>query len=127
VNGNLSLLRIAYIANIIILVPVCWSMFRSSGVSDVFGGIVENSEGLRLLVGSLWLAILGASIVGLAYPGPLRIVLLLQVAYKATWLISFIVPRLREGSPVPTGISVVFAAIVLTYPVIFWAATRSSS
>jgi hypothetical protein len=123
-EGNFALLRIAYVANIAILTPVCWSMFIGSGVAGVFGGVVENSDGLRLLVASIWLTILGASAVGLAQPQALRLLLLVQVAYKAIWLGSYIIPRIIAGSPVPTGIATVFALIVLTYPVIYWAAFR---
>ena len=101
------------------LVDVRWS-----GVAGVFDGVVENSDGLRLLVASIWLTILGASAVGLAQPQALRLLLLIQVAYKAIWLGSYVVPRIVAGSPVPTGIATVFALIVLTYPVIYWAASR---
>ncbi len=45
-----GLLRIAYAANILILLPVCWGMFLGSGVAGVFEGKVDESAGLRLLV-----------------------------------------------------------------------------
>jgi hypothetical protein len=117
-----SFLRIAYAANILILVPVCWAMFFDRGVEAVFQNAVTDSDGLRLLVGSLWAAILFASVAGLACPFFFAPVLLIQVFYKATWLLTFVVPLLgTENAAVPTGISVCFGLIVLTYPFLFWA------
>ena len=55
-------LRIAYAANLLILFPVCWSMFFGRGMTSVFEGKVAESDGLRLLVGSLWFTILTASV-----------------------------------------------------------------
>ncbi|MBK7840874.1 MAG: hypothetical protein IPJ49_25000 [Candidatus Obscuribacter sp.] len=65
-----NLLRIAYIANIIILTPVLFSMFADGGQKSIraFQGTVTNSDGLRLLVASLWFAILIMSIIGLWLP-----------------------------------------------------------
>jgi hypothetical protein len=54
-----GLLKVAYTANIAILLPVCWAMFSGRGVQTVFQGTVDESAGLRLLVGSLWAAIFG--------------------------------------------------------------------
>lgn len=114
-----GLLRIAYGANVVILVPVVWSMFFSGCTTGVFEGKVADSEGLRLLVGSLWLAILLASVAGLAAPGFFAPVLLVQVVYKSVWLGAYVWPA-RDAAGIPLGISTIFAAIVLTYPVLFW-------
>jgi hypothetical protein len=65
---NLNLLRLAYVANIVILVPVVHAMLFGRGVEAVFEGRVEESAGLRLMVGSLWAAILLASVFGLSRP-----------------------------------------------------------
>jgi hypothetical protein len=118
---NAAVLRIAFSANIVILVPVCWSMFVGNATA-VFGGTVADSTGLRLLVGSLWTAILVASIAGLAQPAYFAPVILIQVFYKAMWLVTYVLPTTRAGRDVPTGISIVFLVIVLTYPVLFWLA-----
>ncbi len=114
-----SLLRIAYAANILILVPVASSMFFSGGTSGVFEGKVPDSEGLRLLVGSLWFAILLGSAAGLALPAIFAPLLLVQIVYKATWLITYVWPN-RDDPGVPMGISVIFLGIVLTYPLLLW-------
>lgn len=118
-----TFLRIAYVANILILLPVCWAMFVGSGVESVFQGTVAESSGLRLLVGSLWSAILIASIAGLVYPMFFAPVLLIQVIYKAIWLAVFVGPSLAEQSTrIPYGVAICFVLIVLIYPFLFWAA-----
>ena len=114
------LLQIAYGANIAILVPVCFAMFRGRGVTGVFEGVVDESAGLRLLVGSLWVAILVASIAGLSVPRFFAPVLLIQIIYKALWLAVFVGPLIATGKPWPTGISTCFALIAISYPFLFW-------
>lgn len=116
---GLLALRLAYGANIVILVPVCWAMF-SGRLDAVFQGAVPPSDGLRLLVGSLWLAILLASAAGLAVPRFFAPVLLVQIVYKAIWLAVFVAPLIRAGAPnVPWGIAATFAGIVLVWPFLF--------
>jgi hypothetical protein len=116
-----NLLKIAYSANILILVPVCWSMFAGRGVQAVFQGAVTESAGLRLLVGSLWASILAASLAGLFCPRFFAPVLLIQIFYKALWLGVFVAPLLNsQNSKLPFGIAMCFALIVITYPFLFW-------
>jgi hypothetical protein len=117
-----GLLRIAYAANILILVPVCWGMFLGGGVASVFEGKVEESAGLRLLVGSLWFAILACSIAGLAMPKLFAPLLVVQIIYKSLWLFVFVAPLVAAGrsGDVPWGISASFIAIVATYPFLLW-------
>ncbi len=117
-----GLLRIAYAANILILVPVCWGMFLGGGVASVFEGKVDESAGLRLLVGSLWFAILACSIVGLAMPKLLAPLLVMQIIYKSLWLLVFVAPLVAagRGGDVPWGLSASFLAIVATYPLLLW-------
>jgi hypothetical protein len=117
-------LMLAYGFNIIILLPVCYNMLFGSGVARVFEGRVAESAGLRLLVGSLWSAILVGSIAGLVWPTFFAAILPVQVFYKTLWLITFVLPLRRAGTPIPVGISCVFAVIAITYPLIFWASTR---
>ncbi|MEO1657231.1 MAG: hypothetical protein AAFR65_05870 [Pseudomonadota bacterium] len=119
-----SWLRVAYAANIVILVPVCFGMFAGGGVNTVFEGKVPESQGLRLLVGSLWLAILLSSAAGLFWPAVLLPVILIQIIYKSTWLLTYVVPAIRSGGlkQVPWGITMTFILIVATYPVLVWLA-----
>lgn len=114
----------AYAANILILVPVCWGMFHGGGVGTVFEGAVAESAGLRTLVGSLWFAILAASVLGLRWPQFFLPVILVQLIYKTLWLAVFVRPLLREGAPVPAGVAGSFCAIILTYPALVWLAAR---
>jgi hypothetical protein len=114
----------AYIANILILAPVCYAMVAGSGVAGVFEGKVAESAGLRLMVGSLWLAILLASLAGLRWPAFFAPVVLIQIVYKATWLAAFVLPLWQAGQPIPGGITAVFVGIVIAYPVLLWMAAR---
>lgn len=120
-----ALLRLAYLANILILVPVCWAMFFGNAMASVFQGTVTDSLGLRLLVGSLWAAILSASVFGLFMPVLFAPLLLVQIIYKALWLTLFVLPLVLAGKPAPWGIASIFAAIVLTYPFVLWRAWSS--
>lgn len=119
-----SILWLPYAANIVILVPVVWSMFMSGGTVGVFEGKVEDSPGLRLMVGSLWLAILIGSVAGFAAPRFFLPLLLVQIVYKAAWLIAFVLPFWRAGGwdAVPSGITAVFIAIVFVWPFFVWRA-----
>lgn len=124
---NPGWLRPAFVLNILILVPVCYSMFLGSGVATVFDGLVQESVGLRIMTGSLWFAILIASIAGLAWPAFFAPIMMAQVIYKALWLAVFIVPAFQQGgwNAVPIGISACFAIIVVTYPVLMFLAART--
>jgi hypothetical protein len=114
----------AYALNTLVLVPVVYSMFAGAGVANVFEGKVADSPGLRLLVASFWCAILLASLAGLVWPQFFAPLLLVQILYKALWLMVFVVPLMRSDMSWPVGISAVFAFIVLTYPVLIWLAIR---
>lgn len=118
-NPNLFL-QIAYLANIIILIPVCYGLLFGRGVASVFSGVVIESEGLRLMVASLWLSILIASIAGLFVPRFVAPVLIIQIIYKSVWLIAFVLPLIAHGKSWPVGIGICFMGIVLTYPILFW-------
>ena len=86
---------------------------------------MEESSGWRVLVGSLWTAILALSILGLFAPERYAPVLLLQFVYKTIWLLVYAAPRLlrREYASIPWGIVVSFAAVVVVWPFIIpWSA-----
>lgn len=115
-------LQIPYALNIAILTPVCLAMFTGRGQVAVFQGAVSASRGLELLVGSLWLSILVASVAGLLLPRLFAPLLAMQVVYKLAWLLTFVVPAASAKAPMPTGIAACFAGIVLTWPVFLWLA-----
>ncbi|WP_282946630.1 MULTISPECIES: hypothetical protein [unclassified Sphingopyxis] len=111
------LLRLAYGANILILLPVVTALLWS-GTAAVFGPGVPESAGLRLLVAALWGAILLCSVIGLAWPRPMMGILLLQILYKTGWLLTFVLPAIRASEPVPWGPTLVFIPIILLWPLI---------
>jgi hypothetical protein len=114
----------AYAFNILILVPVCYSLFFGGGMAAVFEGKVSESDGLRLMVGSLWTAILIASVAGLIWPTFFAPVIIIQIIYKSLWLLAFVLPLFMAGQPIPVGVVGTFAIIVASYPVLFWMAVR---
>ena len=115
-----TLLRLAYAANILILLPVLFVLHRDRGAASlaVFDRTVANSDGLRQLVMALWLAIAACSALGLLAPRFFLPVLLLQVFYKSAWLVSFVLPRLRRvgRKAVPWGVTISFLVIVALWP-----------
>lgn len=117
-----NILVYAYAANILILLPVLFSMFTDSGGKSIraFQGRVENSEGLRLLVACLWSSILLLSCLGLICPERFVAVLMLQVVYKSLYLLLYILPKFRrEGAgSIPGGLTASFVLIVIVYPVL---------
>jgi hypothetical protein len=126
--NSINLLKIAYAANIVILAPVISAMFGERGITNVFDGRVDESLGLRLLVASLWTAILLGSIAGLWWPRFFAAVLPIQIIYKSLWLAVFVVPLAQRSGwdAVPKGISITFLIIVVTYPFILWFAMRGN-
>lgn len=126
--SSINLLKVAYAANIVILIPVVYAMFFGHGARDVFDGQVDESLGLRLLVACLWSAILLGSAAGLWWPRLFAAVLPIQIIYKSLWLILFIVPLAQRSGwdAVPKEISITFLIIVVTYPFILWFALRGS-
>jgi hypothetical protein len=121
------MLRIPYVLNILILLPVLISLFGSStSTSPVFDGKVADSEGLRLLVAALWSAILVCSVLGLVWPDRFVAILVLQVIYKALYLGVFVLPLLLQAGAIgiPWGLTNSFIAIVVVWPFFIWSAWR---
>ena len=114
-------LQIPYVLNILILIPIALSTLLD--LWDTAQGTFDESAGWRVLVGSLWTAILVGSVLGLFAPLVYAPLLLMQVIYKSLWLAVYAIPRLaaRQLDEIPWGITVSFVVIVLTYPwVIPW-------
>ena len=123
-----TLLRAAYGLNILILAPVVGSLLLMAGgpTVAVFEGKVPESAGLRLLVASLWTAILVCSAFGLIAPRAFVGVLLLQVIYKSLYLGLFVVPQVRAQGwdAVPWGVSLSFLLIIVLWPALIFAAWK---
>ena len=118
-------LLLPYIFNIIVLIPI--------GLLTLLGGEkggqlacqskFPESEGFRTILGSLWIAILIGSVLGLFFPRTMSALLLIQVIYKTIWLLVYAMPRMlkQRGNEVPWGISLTFLVIIVSYPwVIPW-------
>jgi hypothetical protein len=110
--SRIDLLKVAYGANILTLLPTVRTMLFGGGTVRVFEDRVAESVGLRVMVGSLWVAILLASIAGFAWPRFFAPVLLIQTVYEALWLALFIVPLARRSGRAETSPIV----ILLTRP-----------
>lgn len=118
-------LFIPYIVNIVVLVPIgSLTLFGGErGGQRACQGKFPESEGFRTILGSLWMAILSGSVLGLFFPIQMSPLLLMQVIYKTLWLAVFVLPRLvgGRGREVPWGISMTFLMIAVGYPwVIPW-------
>ena len=103
-------------ANILILVPIGFGTLLRPSSTDQ--GVFPESAGWRTLVGSLWLAILAMSVLGVRQPEAFRWLLVFQVFYKSVWLIAYVLPRMLagRGREVPAGITLSFLVIVLVWP-----------
>jgi len=121
----MTLLQLAYVLNIIILVPVGLGMLLggAEGQRRLFQGKYPESAGIRTILGSLWTALLVGSVVGLFHPVSMSPLLLTQVVYKALWWLAFVVPRIASGrsGEVHWGSAGIFLFMMLAYPwVIPW-------
>ena len=115
-------LHFAYDANLAILLPNAIPTLLRIYRTDQ--GCFPESAGWRVLVGSLWTAIMVLSALGLRDPMRYSPVLLLQLIYKSLWLVVFALPlvRRRESHLIPRGIAISFVAIVVLWPwLIPWA------
>ncbi len=108
--------QVLFWANILILVPVGLGTLLKASATD--HGVFPESPGWRTLVGSLWLAILMMSVLGVRQPEAFLWLLAFQVFYKSVWLLAYVLPRLRSGRrrEIPAGITLSFALIVLVWP-----------
>ena len=118
-NQPVNLRLIPYLANIAILVPVAFGSL--TGLLPISRGHFPESAGWRTITGSLWTAILLCSIAGLFHPIIFAAILLLQVLYKAVWLVFYVLPRLRNADSrkdIHWGMAVSFLLIVIFYPLV---------
>ncbi len=111
---------IPYIANIVILTPVCFMMFfgKNDKTVQAFQGTVNDSPGLRFLVGSLWLGVLMCSIIALFLPEKFISLLIFQFIYKLIFIVTYSIPTLiyRGFKSIPVGITLTFLIIIFLWP-----------
>ena len=112
----MSALQLLFWANILILVPIGFGTLLRPSSTD--HGVFPESAGWRTLVGSLWLAILAMSVLGVRQPEAFLWLLVFQVFYKSVWLVAYVLPRVLSGrrSEIPAGITLSFVVIVLVWP-----------
>jgi hypothetical protein len=108
--------QVLFWANILILVPIGFGTLLKPSLTD--HGVFAESAGWRTLVGSLWLAILALSVLGVVWPSSFAWLLVLQVIYKSVWLLVYAAPRVFAGrrQEIPAGITLSFVVIVLVWP-----------
>ncbi len=112
----MSAVQALFLANSLILVPIGFGTLLKASFTDQ--GAFAESAGWRTLVGSLWIAILAGSLLGLRSPGSFLWLLVFQVIYKSIWLLAYVAPRLAAGRrrEIPVGIASCFLVIVLVWP-----------
>jgi hypothetical protein len=121
------MLRIPYIINLIILVPVVFTLLvQPDAMRSIFGPGLVDSPTLRPLVACLWLGVLACSFIALAMPARFWPLLVFQFVYKGAYLALHVIPVLvREGmGAVPGGVAATFTAIVLIWPFFIWQALQ---
>lgn len=115
-------LKCAYFFNILLLIPVVGSLLFGKNYEGLaaFNHKIKDERGLSLLVASFWLAILICSICGLFFPLQFWSILLLQIVYKAIYLMVYIFPFAiqKRFNEIPQGVAISFIIIVITYPII---------
>ena len=108
--------QVLFWANILILVPIGFGTLLKPSLTD--HSVFAESAGWRTLVGSLWVAILASSVLGVVWPSSFAWLLVFQVIYKSVWLLVYAAPRVVSGrrQEIPAGIALSFVAIVLIWP-----------
>lgn len=112
-------LKLVYIANIIVAgwISITSIFFPGKAALTVFQNAYQTTEVMRL-VGCLWLAIAILSFFGLWRPISFSPILLVQLIYKATWLLVVAIPAMRNDQPYPIGMAIFFLTWVLVLPFI---------
>jgi hypothetical protein len=116
---SLLLLRLIYLANILVAGTVGWmSLFDPSrSAMVVFSGTTEPNIPMRI-VGSFWLTIALLSLAGLISPVRFSVVLLVQLIYKAIWLLAIAIPAVLTNriDLIPVEIAIFFLIWVVILP-----------
>lgn len=118
----MTALKLVYIANIIVAgyIGITSLFFPKLSSVTIFQNSYQTTDVIRL-VGCLWLAIAILSVLGLWRPVTFSPVLLLQVIYKASWLLVVAIPAIKNNENYPSGMATFFSVWVLVLPfVIPW-------
>lgn len=117
-------LKTIYIANIIVAgwISISSIFYPKTAATTVFQNAYQPTEVIRL-VGCLWLAIAILSFFGLFRPLTFSPILLVQLIYKATWLLVVAVPAIKNNQNYPSGMAIFFLIWVVILPFIIpWTA-----
>ena len=117
-------MRSVYAVNILVAGTVgTLSLFAPDVASRVvWEGTARPSNAMQM-TGALWSAIAILSVAGLFAPQDFAVVLLLQLIYKASWLIVVALPAVSSGArdSIPQSMATFFVAWVVILPfVIPW-------
>ena len=115
-----------YLANVLVAGSVGVLSLFAPGLASrlVFSGTAAASSAMQI-TGALWLAIALLSIAGLVRPMTFVPVLVIQLVYKASWLLVVAAPAYASGrgDSIPGGIAGFFLVWALVLPfVIPWSA-----
>lgn len=110
-------MKFIYIANILVAgwISISSLFFPRYATATVFSGAYPQSEIMRL-VGCLWLAIAVLSLLGLWKPILFSPILLVQLIYKATWLLVVALPAIHQQQKYPKGMALFFLIWVVILP-----------
>lgn len=115
-------IKLVYIANVIVAgyIGITSLFFPKLSSATIFQNSYPTTDIIRL-VGCLWLAIAVLSLLGLWRPITFSPVLLLQLIYKASWLLIVAIPAIKHNQTYPSGMAIFFLIWVLVLPfVIPW-------
>jgi hypothetical protein len=117
----MTLLRMIFAANVVVAGVVgTMSLFAPAlAARTVFSGVTGPELSMRI-TGAFWTAIAVLSLIGLAYPVQLAPILLVQLIYKALWLMVVVAPAVIAGQSgtVPAGVAWFFLVWVVVLPLV---------
>lgn len=116
----MTLLQIGFVVDAVVTFPFALATLIGCErwAQLLFRESLPESHSLRTILGSLWMAILMCSLVGVFFPVEMSPVLILQLIYKGLWIAWFAIPRWLSGrsAEVPWRIAGIFLAFILVYP-----------
>ena len=113
-------LQIGFVVDAIVTAPIALvTLFgHERAARFLFQDSLPASDSIRMILGSLWMAVFCCSLAGVALPLTMSPILVLQLIYKGLWLALFAIPRWFSGrrAEIPCRLAVLFIAFILVYP-----------
>ena len=113
------MLEFAFAGNVLFVTPVILLLwFHKDGAGIVFGPHIPISDGLRILVASMWTSIVLVSIAGMKWEIELVGLLVFQIVYKAVFMIAYVAPRAIAGEweKIPRLLTALFVLGLISFP-----------